>query len=128
MERTKLLNGAIDFERTKIDDWLKTMESNFLEAERKETFLLIYAEKVGFPKTEKEMNAILFEEAKQRPPEVITEIENIRKMMQDQISKLHESRRHGDPEVVTSVAMEMIDEIDKKVREYMKGTDAPPPA
>ena len=69
LDRTKLLNGAVDFERTKLDDWLKTMESNYLKAERKETFLPIYAGKVGFPKAVKEMNAILFEDAKQRLPE-----------------------------------------------------------
>ena len=122
LERTKLLNGAVDFERTKLDDWLKTMESNYLEAERKETFLPIYAEKIGFPKAVKGMNAILFEDAKQRLPEVIKEIENIRQMTQNQLRKLHESRRYGDPEVVKSVTMEVVEVIDKKVREYMEGS------
>ena len=88
------------------------MESNYLEAERNETFLPIYTEKVDFPKAVMEMNAILFEDAKQRLPEVIKEIENTRKMTQDQLRKLYESRRYGDSQVVTSVAMEVVEMID----------------
>ena len=113
LERTKLLDGAVSFERTKLDDWLKTMEGNYLEDERNETFKPIYAEKVGFPKAVKEMNAILFEDAKQRLPEVIKEIENIRQMTQNQLRKLHEFRRYGDPEDVKSVTMEVVEVLDK---------------
>ena len=68
--------------------------------------------KVDFPKAVMEMNAILFEDAKQRLPEVIKEIENTRKMTQDQLRKLYESRRYGDSQVVTSVAMEVVEMID----------------
>ena len=119
--RLKLIRSADDYEKGKFENWQQGHEFFRMEHGDSEELNTELTKRIGFPTAKTMMREIMLKDTIARLPEVIASLRADLERCNAERKVLNDKMEYGDPKTLRHVMYQMVNQIQRKVLNYLDG-------